>query len=186
MTDQTTTSWDAWLERDRHTITLPSGAVVTIRLLELPDHFVFGDTPDELRRAAMGDLGKKLATEDVTDEERAQVFATLAEYFARVVVDSLIEPAPPEGVSAIDVARMLPERDRDMLLQIQQRSLNVDAAGKELPFPAPGDVGEVRDERDGETSSTPDAAVGTPVPANRAARRRARAVPDRGSSHAAG
>jgi hypothetical protein len=172
MTDQTTTSWDAWLERDRHTITLPSGAVVTIRLLELPDHFVFGDTPDELRRAAMGDLGKKLATEDVTDEERAQVFATLAEYFARV--------------SAIDVARMLPERDRDMLLQIQQRSLNVDAAGKELPFPAPGDVGEVRDERDGETSSTPDAAVGTPVPANRAARRRARAVPDRGSSHAAG
>jgi hypothetical protein len=182
-----TTSWDAWLERDRYTITLPSGAVVKIQLLELPDHFMLGDTPDGLRRAAVGELGQKLQQggDALTEDERDEMMATIREYYARVVADSLLDPAPPEGMSAADVSASLPERDRDLLLKIQQRATNEDAAGQRLPFQTLEELARFRGERDGAAGGAADEAVGAGVPANREARRRARAVPGRGGRDAA-
>lgn len=182
-----TTTWDAWLQRDRYTITLPSGAVVTIRLLELPDHFMLGDTPDALRRAAIGELGAKLRAggDEVSEEERDEAMAAIRAYYAHLTCDSIVDPPLPEDADPLEVFAAIPERDRDLILAIQQRQVNRDAAGQELPFRTAAEVRAVRDERDGEEGGAADEAVGPRVPANRATRRRARAVPDRGGRDAA-
>lgn len=172
------TSLDAWAEADTHTITLPSGAVVRIRLLELPDHFVLGQTPDSLRIAAFSGMSEKLGSQHVTDQERMEALNAMRDYHLRLLIDSVIEPVLDD-----ETVHKIPERDRSMLIRLQLRHDNTDAAGRVLPFEAlPRFLGD-GDESGPDESGTPQEGLASPVPARKP--RRARAASGGGSGRAA-
>ncbi|MEK6252798.1 MAG: hypothetical protein AABM43_12885 [Actinomycetota bacterium] len=134
------TGKDAWEALGVHTVTLPSGAVVKIRIPDL-SLLIAGDAlPEQLRGAALEELLGSLSQVDVSDDAAAaQVIQkvasdasglnTLVDLYRWLVTETVIEPELTEE----DLKdRKLPTEDLTMLVEFAGRRRNVDARGVTL------------------------------------------------------
>lgn len=119
MSEPATTSKTAWKKANVHTITLPSGTVVKIKLPNLPEMIKGGSFPNALIPIAV----KRIQEEEIT----ADKIIELAEYHRFLVHVMLIDPK----VEIEDVPD-LPAADIDMLISIANRERDMDAVGHHL------------------------------------------------------
>lgn len=127
MTDETkttsakATSLAAWKRAKRHTVTLPSGAVVEVEVPDLPGLVKAGQIPNELIDVAIGVAqGKKVTREDV--EQQADFYNKLAALTVKA----------PEATEDDFASGALPFEDKEMLVEIATRQRDLDAVGHHL------------------------------------------------------
>lgn len=117
-----TTTLDAWKKNKTHPgITLPSGAVVTIQIPDLPNLVKAGQIPNELIDIAIGVVaGKKITRDDI--EQQAEFYNLLASW-------TVVEPeVPVEAFQSGD----LPFEDKEMLIAFATRQEDFDAVGHHI------------------------------------------------------
>lgn len=119
MSETQTASKAAWQKANAHTITLPSGTVVKIKLPNLPEMIKAGQFPNQLLSIAI----KRVQEEEIT----ADKIKELADYHRFIVHTMLIAPK----VELEDVPE-LPPADVDMLIAIANRERDMDAVGHHL------------------------------------------------------
>ena len=117
---QQVSSAEAWKRRAQHDgVTLPSGAVVSIRLPNVPQMVKTGQLPNELLAAAMQHQGK--------DEITKEIIESTADYVQFIIPQMLVEPEiAPEDVPE------LPYEDIELLIAFANRSTDMDAAYRQL------------------------------------------------------
>lgn len=117
---QQVSSVDAWKKRGVHEgVTLPSGAVVTLRLPNIPNMVKTGTLPNPLLEAAMQQQGAEKITKEVVE--------STADYVKFIIPQMLIDPQ----VSEDDVPE-LPYEDIELLIAFANRSTDIDAAYRQL------------------------------------------------------
>ena len=119
MSETQTASKAAWQKANAHTITLPSGTVVKIKLPNLPEMVKGGSFPNQLLPIAI----KRIQEDEIT----ADKISDLADYNRFLVHTMLIQPK----VELEDVPT-LPPADVDMLISIANRERDMDAVGHHL------------------------------------------------------
>lgn len=124
MSDETqtkTTSLAGWKKSKRHTITLPSAAVVDIEVPDLPELVKTGGIPNDLVDIAIGvAAGKKVTREDILQQ---------ADFFNKLCALTVVEPKVAEEDFA---SGALPFEDKEMLVEIATRQRDLDAVGHHL------------------------------------------------------
>ena len=124
-----------WQARTVHTITLPSGQQVRMRLPGVATILEHGDLPEDLIDLAIAEITKDggaaaLVTEQ---QDRETTLARLREFTAfqrHLVAAALVEPKMSyEQVTDAVVDGTLPEDDLAMVAEIVQRLRDHDAAG---------------------------------------------------------
>jgi hypothetical protein len=125
-----------WANRGLHTVHLPSGMVVKMRIPDLAFMLAHGEVPDHLRTAAMLEvlddtadetplaLRKKEDGSPLVDEETIRHIYDLRQH---LIVAAVVEPAVTEA----DLPS-LPTEDKDMLQLIATRQRFTDARGVSL------------------------------------------------------
>lgn len=125
-----------WQARTIHTITLPSGQTVRMRLPGVATILEYGDLPDDLIGMAVAEITRDggaavLVTEAAPDREAT--LTRLREFtgFQRhLVAAALVEPALTyEQITEAVQDGSLPEDDLAMVAEIVQRLRNRDARG---------------------------------------------------------
>ncbi len=126
-----------WAGLAVHTVTLPSGAVVRIKIPDLSLLLAGGAVPDRLRTVALRQL-----TEDIRDAQASPAavdappieideehLVGLAELTRWLVAQTLVEPE----VTEVEIEDgIVPNEDILMLTQFASRERTVDAAGMRL------------------------------------------------------
>ena len=136
--DQGIVSPEEWAQLAHHTITLPSGARVKVRIPDLTLLIAQDAVPEKLRGvalrevlAAMGALTAKPDASEEAAEAAAPLFdaekiRTLAELHFFLVSEMLVEPKlTPEQAATGG----LPNEDLELLVQIATRERDTDARG---------------------------------------------------------
>ena len=118
-------SLDAWLEAGFHTITLPSGTRVGVRIPDLSALIEAGELPQHLLDAALGSVegskrapAKKITVEDLKRER---------EFTDYLVAKTVVKP----DLTA-QQAGMVPTEDKEMIVQIATRQRDLDALGDHI------------------------------------------------------
>lgn len=136
-----------WRSREERDVTLPSGAVVTIKLLDTQVYLRHGHTPDGLRSIALGELANRVIAHDATLEERQIAADQLGAAHRAIIAEMLVSPVlTPEEV------RDIPGWDLDMLLDIANRVCEEDAAGNAIGLTT-SEAATFRSERRGDVGS---------------------------------
>lgn len=110
---------DEWKAKGLHEITLPSGAVVSIRIPNLPVLIKAGRVPNELIQTVIQFQNASRVTKEMLEEE--------AEFTNLIVSLTVQEPK----LSPADVAD-IPYEDQGMLVEFAMRARDMDAAGRHL------------------------------------------------------
>lgn len=158
---RSTTKLDGWRKLGDRVVTLPSGAIVRIRILDLQTHLGLGFTPDGVRIAALGDLTKVADDSSRSSAERDAAQTELAMILRGVVSEMLVEPAV-----SVDELASVPEQDVAFLLAIAQREATHDAAGEPLGYVRPASVARFRDEPGSDHGSETSGGLAPAVPAS--------------------
>ena len=108
-----------WKKASTHTITLPSGEAVEIRLPNLPEMIKSGVFPNNLLPIAI----KRVKEEDIDVDK----IKDLADYHRFLVTKMVVKPA----VELEDIPD-LPAADLDMLISFANRERDTDAIGHQL------------------------------------------------------
>lgn len=115
------TSLANWKKAKRHTVTLPSAAVVEVELPDLPSLVKEGAIPNELVDVAIGVAqGRKVTREDV--KEQATFYNKLCAITVKV----------PEVTEEMFASGDLPAEDKEMLVELATRQRDLDALGHHL------------------------------------------------------
>lgn len=133
MAAPTTTSAAAWQRLGVHMITLPSGAVVKIRLPDLAILLAGEAVPQELRDVAFEEIRTAISAEAGTQQQPQQLDAErlrrVADLNRFLVSEMLVEPK----MSRAQVAEAtLPAEDLEMLAEIAGRECQHDARGVQI------------------------------------------------------
>lgn len=113
------TKADAWKAAGTHDITLPSNTQVKIRVPNLPTLVKTGQLPNALVAEAL--------TTIQSGELTAEVISQQAEFYNKLVVASVVDPAVTEE----DVPE-LPFEDVEMIVEIATRQRDTDALGHHI------------------------------------------------------
>jgi hypothetical protein len=136
MTTKAKTGLDEWRGRAIHTVTLPSGMVVKIRIPNLGQLLKGDAIPDRLRSVAISQVARELdpsaaplfqPDDQQSPEQKIKVITEVYELYEWLVTETVIEPAI--GENDLDG---LPEMDKQMLAQIAGRERDTDALGVTL------------------------------------------------------
>jgi hypothetical protein len=109
----------AWKKAGVHDVALPSGALVTIKIPNLPEMVKNGSIPNNLLDAAIGAIQKETITRELIAEQ--------ADFFSLLVTTMVVEPA----IDAADVTE-LPYEDIELLVEIGTRQRDLDALGNHI------------------------------------------------------
>ena len=113
----------AWVNQGDHTVTLPSGARVGIRIPDLPTLIEAGDLPQTLLDAAIG-----YATGDAADAPPSKESIAQERQFRDKLVElTVTEPKLTEA----DVAKV-PVEDKDLIVAFALRQSDLDAEGEHI------------------------------------------------------
>lgn len=110
---------DAWKAAGTHTVMLPSGTEIKLRVPNLPTLVKTGQLPNALVAEAL----ETIQTGKVT----AEVISQQAEFYSKLVALSVVEPAISEE-EVVD----LPFEDVELIVEIATRQRDVDALGHHL------------------------------------------------------
>lgn len=116
--------WEA--RRNHYGVTLPSGAVVDIRLPDLPAMAKAGDIPNELLEASV-QLQKAIEDKD-RSALTTETLVNLEEFMEFLLPEMILQPK----ITAEDVQTKLPSEDKELLVQFAQRARDLDAVGRHL------------------------------------------------------
>lgn len=110
-----------WKKSAKHVIVLPSGAVVEIRIPDLPRMIEVGTIPQGLMDAAIGvaSSGSSKPTAELMGQQR--------EFTDLLVQKMVISPALTEE----DIPE-LPYEDKEMLVEVATRQRDLDAEGSHI------------------------------------------------------
>jgi hypothetical protein len=142
-------------------VTLPSGLKVTLRTVTLDELAVDEAIPGDLLAAAILDSADLLLPQMLQDvrSERLEEAQTLSRNMLalreRVCRSALVKPEASDAVMAA-----LDQFDKQMIVELAQRKLSTDAAGKVVAAQALGDFAGFREERDGSSVGAADGEVG--------------------------
>lgn len=157
---------DAWLSLGVHRVTLPTGAVVRLRLPDLSTLVARRMVPDELRSIAQQAFLRdvKLETGNPEAPLAEDKLAELYDLNCWLVSDMLVEPS-----ISPDQVRLLPAEDLEWLILLAQRDVDTDALGVRLGvapvdrFPADGELSGGPSVGPASESGDPDGVGGVPV-----------------------
>lgn len=110
----------AWKTAKRHTVTLPSSAVVEIEIPDLPQLVKAGQIPNELVEVAIG----AAASNKVTKED----VGLYADFANKLVSLTVVNPKVTEE----EAAAALPFEDKEMIVDFATRKIDMDAVGHHL------------------------------------------------------
>lgn len=123
------TSKTAWKKAGVHTVTLPSGAVVDIRIPNLPQMAKNGELDNELLQYAVPNPDAEGdAPEELTPEKKKENLTKLADFHAWLVSTTLVDPklAPEE------VSDTVPTPDLEVLVELASRRRDMDVVGHHI------------------------------------------------------
>lgn len=123
MSTATTTKTDkksAWKKAGVHTVALPSGMEVDVRIPNLPLMIKQGSIPNNLIQTALGVMDNQSITAELLSEQ--------ADFFHMLVASMVVEPElTPE-----EVPEVVPYEDIELLAELATRQRDVDALGHHI------------------------------------------------------
>lgn len=126
--DRKITTAAGWVKQALHTIVLPSGAVVKIRIPDISDLIQTGQIPQHLLADALA-FAKRGAEDDpkppTPDEMKNEV-----EFKNLVVKATVVEPAIDEAL--LVPGSGIPVEDKDMIVEFAMRQREFDAEGNHI------------------------------------------------------
>lgn len=121
------TSKSAWKKAGVHTVTLPSGAVVDIRIPNLAQMAKVGELDNELLQYAIPDLPADEAEEPSPEQKKVNL-TKLANFHIWLVSKTLVDPK----LTAEEVADTVPTPDLEVLVEFASRRRDMDAIGHHI------------------------------------------------------
>lgn len=121
----------AWKKSGIHTVTLPSGAVVDIRIPNLAQMAKAGELDNDLLASAVPDVASTSATaseKQLTPEEKRANLVKLADFHAWLVSITVVEPK----LSPDEVGDAVPTPDIEVLVEFASRRRDIDAVGHHI------------------------------------------------------
>jgi len=109
----------AWGKAAVHTITLPSGFVVDVKIPNMPLLIKTGQIPNHLIDAAIGAIEADKITREMVEQQ--------SEFFDKLVSVTVVDPAIDE-----EDVHDLPFEDIDLIVALATRDREVDAIGHQL------------------------------------------------------
>ena len=110
----------AWKKSAVHTITCPSGAVIGIRIPNIPQLVESGQLPQHLLESALGAANDApTPTEDLIKQER--------EFTDFIVKTTVVEPE----IKDVDLPE-IPYEDKEFIVSIATRQRDLDAVGDHI------------------------------------------------------
>lgn len=116
-----------WKKAKQHTVTLPSGSTVTIRIPNLAVLAKAGTIPNDLLKYAIPELRGEVPDKP-SEEEVKKNISDLADFQAWCVSYALVDPE----LSADDVHETVPVPDIELIVQIALRQTDMDAVGHQI------------------------------------------------------
>lgn len=121
------TTKSAWKKAGVHTVTLPSGAVVDIRIPNLAQMAKAGELDNDLLQYAVPNLPAD-DNEEPTPEQKKENLTKLANFHAWLVSKTLVDPKlEPE-----EVADTVPTPDLEVLVELASRRRDMDVVGHHI------------------------------------------------------
>lgn len=127
MSQTSTTSKSAWKKAGVHTVTLPSGAVVDIRIPNLAQMAQAGELDNDLLQYAVPNLPTD-ADEEPTPEQKKENLTKLANFHQWLVSKTLVSPA----LSPDEVKETVPTPDLEVLVELASRRRDMDVVGHHI------------------------------------------------------
>jgi hypothetical protein len=121
------TSKSGWKKAGVHTVTLPSGVVVEIRIPNLAAMAQAGELDNDLLQYAVPDLPQD-ETEEPTPEQKKANLTKLANFHQWLVSKTLVDPA----LSPEEVKETVPTPDLEVLVELASRRRDVDVVGHHI------------------------------------------------------
>lgn len=112
-----------WKKKAEHTITLPSGAIVTLRIPNLPLMLKAGSIPNELLAVAKQAVNQQVPTPEETDG----LIESIADFQEYLVLEAVTDPQ----IEAADYPK-IPYEDVEMIADIATRQRDMDAVGHHI------------------------------------------------------
>lgn len=123
----TTTSKTAWKKAGIHTVTLPSGVEVKIRIPNLAKMAQAGELDNDLLQYAVPNLPAD-DSEEPTPEQKKENLTKLANFHQWLVSKTLVEPElTPE-----EVKETVPTPDLEVLVELASRRRDMDVVGHQI------------------------------------------------------
>lgn len=122
------TSKSAWKKAGVHTVTMPSGAVVDIRIPNLAQMAEAGELDNELLQYAIPDKSSEEPEKELTPEEKKANLTKLAQFHAWLVSKTLVDPA----VTPEEVPSVVPTPDLEVLVELASRRRDMDVVGHHI------------------------------------------------------
>lgn len=120
-------SKSAWKKAGVHTVTLPSGAVVNIRIPNLAQMAKAGELDNDLLQYAVPNLPAD-ADEEPSDEQKKENLTKLANFHAWLVSKTLVDPS----LSPEEVIETVPTPDLEVLVELASRRRDMDVTGHHI------------------------------------------------------
>lgn len=118
-----------WQQAGVHTVTLPSGAVVDIRIPNLAQMAQAGELDNELLQYAIPDAPQLEEPEkELTADEKKANLTKLAQFHAWLVSKTLVDPA----VTPEEVPSVVPTPDLEVLVELASRRRDMDVVGHHI------------------------------------------------------
>lgn len=127
MSQTSTTSKSAWKKAGVHTVTLPSGAVVNIRIPNLAQMAKAGELDNDLIQYAVPSLPTD-PDEEPTPEQKQENLTKLANFHNWLVSQTLVDPA----LTPDEVQETVPTPDLEVLVELASRRRDMDVTGHHI------------------------------------------------------
>jgi hypothetical protein len=118
----------AWKKAGVHTVKLPSGVSVKIRIPNLAKMAQSGELDNDLLQYAVPDLPKEDEPEEPTPEQKKENLTKLAKFHQWLVSQTLVEPA----LSPEEVKETVPTPDLEVLVELASRRRDMDVEGHHI------------------------------------------------------
>lgn len=127
MTQTSTTTKEQWKEAGVHTVTLPSSAVVKIRIPDLAVMAQTGELDNDLLQYAVPSLPDNPG-EEPSPEQKKENLTKLANFHQWLISKTLVEPSlTPE-----EVKDTVPTPDKEVLVELASRRRDMDVKGHHI------------------------------------------------------
>lgn len=126
-TTPSTTSKSAWKKAGVHTVTLPTGAVVKIRIPNLAQMAQAGELDNDLLQYAVPSLPEN-PEEEPSPEQKKENLTKLANFHQWLVSKTLVEPT----LSPEEVKETVPTPDLEVLVELASRRRDMDVVGHQI------------------------------------------------------
>lgn len=126
---QQTASKSAWKKAGVHTVRLPSGVFVDIRIPNLAQMAKAGELDNELLQYAVPSISDvETDDKDPTPEEKKANLTKLADFHAWLVSHTLVDPK----LSPEEVSETVPTPDLEVLVELASRRRDMDVEGHHI------------------------------------------------------